>query len=45
MKINRCEVYAQFYVFPTIKVTHDRLLNGEKEIIFCWLKWEWILAW
>jgi hypothetical protein len=44
MKINRCEIYAQFYVFPTIKVTHDRLLNGDKEIIFCWLKWELIFA-
>jgi hypothetical protein len=45
MKIDRCEIYAQFYVLPALKVTHDRLLNGDKEIIFCWLKWEWILAW
>jgi hypothetical protein len=45
MKIIRCEIYAQYFIFPTIKVTHDRLLNGDKEIILCWLKWEWILAW
>lgn len=44
MKITRCEIFGQFYVLPTIKVTYDRLLNGDKEIILCWLKWEWILA-
>ena len=38
------EIYGQFYVLPTIKVTYDKLLNGDKEIILCWLKWELILA-
>ena len=44
MKITRCEIYGQFYVLPAIKVTYDKLLNGDKEIILCWLKWELILA-
>lgn len=45
MKFGHSEIYGQYYIFPTIKVTHDRLLNGDKEIILCWLKWEWILGW
>jgi hypothetical protein len=40
MRTNRYEVYGQFYLFPTVKVTHTRLLNGDIEVIFCWFKWE-----
>ena len=40
MKIIRCEIFGQVYILPAIKVTYDKLLNGNKEIILCWLKWE-----
>ena len=40
MRTNLYTVYGQFYLLPTIKVTHTRLLNGDIEVIFCWLKFE-----
>jgi len=33
-------IVDQVYLIPTVKVTHDRFLNGNLEILFCWLKWE-----
>lgn len=32
-------VYAQIYLTPFIMVTHDKILNGNREIIIGWLKW------
>jgi hypothetical protein len=36
MRIGFYDVFAQFYLLPTIKITHDRILNGDLEIIFVW---------
>jgi len=44
MKITKCEVWGQIYVTPFIKLTHDRLLNGDIELIIGWLKWEIIIG-
>ena len=44
MKFYKTEIWGQFYVFPTIKITHDRFLNGDYEIIFCWFKWELVIG-
>ena len=44
MKIIRCEIFGQVYILPAIKVTYDKLLNGNKEIILCWLKWEFSIS-
>jgi hypothetical protein len=40
MKFATYSIYSQLYVFPVVKITHDRILNGDLEIIFGWLKWE-----
>lgn len=34
------EIYGQFYLLPSIKFTYTRQLNGSREFIFVWLKWE-----
>jgi hypothetical protein len=34
------EVYGQIYIFPFVKITHTRKLNGDLELIIGWLKWE-----
>lgn len=43
MKVNIAKIYGQFYLIPTIKITHTTFLNGDYEIIFTWLKWELII--
>lgn len=40
MKITICEVWAQVYLFPYIKLTHTRELNGDLELIIGWINWE-----
>ena len=40
MKLTFCSIWGQVYVFPFIKLTHTRTLNGELELIIGWLKWE-----
>jgi hypothetical protein len=37
MKINIDEVWGQIYIFPYIKLTHTRKLNGDLELIIGWL--------
>jgi len=37
MKIESHRIGYQVYLIPTIKLTHDRTLNGAYEIIFIWL--------
>lgn len=32
-------VFGQVYVTPFIMVTHDKILNGNREFIIGWLKW------
>jgi hypothetical protein len=36
MKIRTYSVLAQVYLLPYVKVTHDRFLNGDIEIIIGW---------
>jgi hypothetical protein len=38
-----CTVWGQIYLLPFIKVTHDKLLNGQYELVIGWLKWELII--
>jgi|TARA_R110000796_G_scaffold6992_3_gene24360 hypothetical protein len=38
--INIYDIYAQIYLLPFIKVTHDKSLNGELELIFGWFNKE-----
>ncbi len=44
IKTTICEVWGQIYLFPYLKVTHTRKLNGDLEIIIGWLKWEFVIA-
>lgn len=37
MRISTFKQVGQFYIIPTIKVTYDRSLNGNLEVILCWL--------
>lgn len=41
--IHIARIYGQAYLIPTIKITYDNNLNGSKEIILCFAKWEIIL--
>jgi len=44
MKSNTYKIFSQVYLFPTVKITYDRILNGDLEIIMCWWKWELSLS-
>jgi hypothetical protein len=44
MKITISTIVSQIYLLPTIKVTHNRWLNGDLEIIFGLLKWELVIG-
>lgn len=44
MKITRAKVWGQIYLFPYMKVTHTRDLNGDLEVIVGWLKWQLIFG-
>jgi hypothetical protein len=44
MKITILSIYGQAYLLPSIKITHDRFLNGDYELIIGWLKWELIIS-
>ena len=37
MKITTFKQVGQFYIIPTIKITYSRTLNGNLEVILCWL--------
>ena len=39
MKVELYTQCSQFIVIPTIKITYDRFLNGNYEIIFAWGSW------
>lgn len=45
MKIQIEQVWGQIYVIPSIKITHDRMLNGNHELIFGWLKYQLVIMW
>ena len=44
MKMFVSKVWGQIYLLPYIKVTHDKMLNGDYEVIIGWLKWEFVIA-
>lgn len=44
MKIRTYSIWDQIYILPFIKLTHDRMLNGDLELIIGWLKWEIIFG-
>jgi len=44
MKISLATVMSQIYVLPYIKVTHDKWLNGDYELIIGWLKWQLVIG-
>lgn len=44
MEITKAKVWGQVYLFPYVKVTHTRDLNGDLEIIVGWLKWQLIFG-
>jgi hypothetical protein len=44
MKISLDTVMSQIYVLPYIKVTHDKWLNGDYELIIGWLKWQLVIG-
>jgi hypothetical protein len=44
MKIRMYSIWDQIYILPFIKLTHDRMLNGDLELIIGWLKWEIIFG-
>ena len=39
MKIESYKQVGQIFVFPTVKITYTRTLNGDLELIFVWIKW------
>ena len=39
MKINKFKVSYQSYIFPTIKITFDKILHGYYNIEFIWFVW------
>lgn len=40
MKVEINQILCQLYLLPTVKITHDKWLNGRYEFIICFLKWE-----
>jgi len=44
VKTEKYDVGYQFYIIPTIKVTHDKMLYGYYTIDFIWGKWGWSLT-
>jgi hypothetical protein len=43
MKLRIYTVMYQLYIFPYLKITYDKYLNGNYEIILGWLRWEIVL--
>ena len=44
MKIIVCTVCYQLYIFPYIKITHSRFLNGNYEFIVGWFNKELVIS-
>lgn len=44
MKVRLDRVLYQIYVLPYIKITHDKLLNGNLEFIVGWLNYELVFS-
>jgi len=44
MKFGTATVLDQVYIFPYIKITHNRFLNGDLELIIGWLNKMFIIS-
>ena len=44
VKFEICSVWGQIYIFPYIKITYDRTLNGDLELIIGWLNKELVIS-
>ena len=40
MKIRIDDVVYQLYLLPFLKITYNKWLNGDYELILGWLKWQ-----
>ena len=43
MKLKIDKVMYQLYIFPYLKITYDKWLNGNYEIIVGWMNWAIVL--
>jgi hypothetical protein len=44
MKIRIDKVLYQLYIFPYVKVTYNKWLNGDYELIVGWFSWEIVIG-
>lgn len=44
MKIRIDKVMYQLYIFPYVKITYDKWLNGDYEFIVGWFSWEIVIG-
>jgi len=44
MKINFCTVAYQLYITPYVKITYDKFLNGDYELIIGWFNIEMVIS-
>jgi hypothetical protein len=44
MKIRIDTVCYQIYLLPYLKITYDKWLNGDYELIIGWLKWQLVFS-
>jgi len=43
MKVRIFNIISQVYITPYVKVTYNRHLNGNLELILGWVKWEIVI--
>jgi hypothetical protein len=44
MKISIDKVMYQTYILPYIKVTHNKWLNGDYELIIGWINYQFVIG-
>ena len=44
VKFEICSIWGHIYILPYIKVTYDKMLNGDLEIIIGWLNRELVIG-
>ena len=44
MKVRIFNIISQVYITPYVRITHNRYLNGNLELIIGWLKWEIVIG-
>jgi len=45
MGFHTYKIIGQTYLTPYCKITNDKTLNGDYEIIIGWFKWGFAIAW